>query len=174
MQQDLFSQWERNALLSRDACAYDTVRFFRNAQEIFALFDEWKDKDRFYFIPLKLGLTFCMGGRSFQMTGDRMYLGTFVRTVLEHGDRFTASCPDCGRKLYPYGYLGPTLDFRVRLEAGCPCGWQGKIYAGNWAIWNVASRNTLKKDERRRRITRLFHPFFKAASVDSLMEYLWQ
>ena len=174
MQQDLFSQWEQHALLSRDETAYDTVRFFRNAKVIFDLFDEWKNKDRFYFIPLKLGLTYCMGGHTFRMSEDEIHLGTFIRTIQERDDLFTGTCPECGRKLYPYGVLGPTLIFRVRLEACCDCGWRGKVFSGDWAVWNVALRRALKKDRRRLITARMFNPFFKVTTIESLMEYLWQ
>ena len=174
MQQDLISQWEQRALMSRDETAYDTVRFFRNAKEIFGLFDEWKHKDRFYFIPLNLGLNYCMGGHTFQMSKEKMYLGTYVRTVLGHDDLFVGKCPECGTRLYPYGYLGPTLNYRLRLETCCDCGWRGKLFSGDWAVWNVALRKTLKTDKRRLITIHLLNPFFKSTTIESLMEYLRQ
>jgi hypothetical protein len=174
MQQDLFSLWEQSALQSRDALGYDTVCFFRNLNEIYSLYDEWKDKDRFYFIPLKLRLTYCMGGHTTRMTDDQVFLGSFIKTVLSNEDRFATPCPKCGRKTYPYGYLGPSLNRWVALEAICSCGEKVRPYSGGWGVWNVPFRNIMKTDKRRLFWAHLFHPRFKASTVESLMEFLWQ
>ena len=173
MQQDHFSRWEQNALLSRDERGYDTVCFFRHLDEIYALFEAWKDEDRFYFIPLRLRLTYCMHGHATDLAGDLVYLGTFIKTVLEHEDRFTARCPQCGRKLYPYGSRGPSLDYHGSLEAVCSCGETTRPFSGGWGLWNVPFRTSLKADEKRLRRVRFFHPRFQPADIQALLDFLW-
>lgn len=174
MLQDRFSRWEQQALNCRDNVGYDTVCFFRNVEEIYSLYEEWKDKDRFYFIPLKLQLTYYPIGHTKQMTGSKIYLGTFIRTVLEHEDQFSVPCPQCGRKRYPYAFLGPSVNRIVNLEATCPCGWEGNLKTLGWATWNVAFRTNLKFDEKRLKRVRFFHPRFQAATIKDLMDFLWQ
>lgn len=39
----------------------DTQLFYQNAPEIFVHFEEWKDIDRFYFIPLYMEMTYSCG-----------------------------------------------------------------------------------------------------------------
>lgn len=39
----------------------DTKLFYQNAPEIYARFEEWKDIDRFYFIPLYMEMTYSCG-----------------------------------------------------------------------------------------------------------------
>ena len=64
----------------------DTILYFWNYREIFRRFDDWKAIDRFYFIPLKLNMTYSIGGHFISMADGTIYLGTFVRNTLEHPD----------------------------------------------------------------------------------------
>ncbi|MBQ1708659.1 MAG: hypothetical protein II026_06305 [Bacteroidales bacterium] len=72
-----------------------TQLFYRNAPEIYAHFDEWKDNDRFYFIPLYLQMTYSCGWVA-EVAPDPVWLGSFVRCTLEHPDLFQYQCPSCG------------------------------------------------------------------------------
>lgn len=38
-----------------------TILFYRNAGEIYARFEEWKDIDKLYFIPLYIEMTYSCG-----------------------------------------------------------------------------------------------------------------
>ena len=172
MQQEFFSQWEQCALLHRDETAYDTVRFFRNANDIFGLYEVWGRFDRFYFIPIKPRLQYCY--RQTQIADGEIWLGAFVRCVLEHEDLFSTRCPGCGRQLFPYGFRGAALTGGVRFETACPCGCTDKTLSGSWGLWGGLLRETQRSDEKRYKRARLFHPGFKATTIESLIEYLWQ
>lgn len=39
----------------------DTKLLYRNSNEVYARFDDWKDIDKFYFIPLYLEMTYSCG-----------------------------------------------------------------------------------------------------------------
>ena len=106
------------------------------------------------------------------MADGPVYLGTFIKTTLGHEDLFTAPCPKCGRKLYPYGYCGSPLSGRVDLEATCSCGWSDYVVVGGWKVRSDALRATQKADLWRLKKVQLFHPRFKAATIESLLEYL--
>lgn len=89
---DSFSKVEARAISQHDYFMLDTIRFFRNANELYRRFNDWKSVDRFYFIPLKLNMTYCIGGHSISMADDPVYLGTFIRNTVEHPDLFVFSC----------------------------------------------------------------------------------
>ncbi len=156
--------------MSRDEIAYDTVRFFRNANDIFGLYEVWGRFDRFYFIPIKPRLQYCY--RQTRIADEEVWLGTFVRCVLEHEDLFTTRCPECGRQLFPYGFWALTRS--VRFETACPCGCTDKTFSGSWGLWGGLLRETQRTDNKRFKRARLLRPFSKAATVESLLEYLWQ
>ena len=73
--------------------------YFKHAATLLREFDRWKDIDRFYFIPLKLNMTYSIGGHSISMADGTIHLGTFVRNSLEHPDLFSFRCPKCGEPL---------------------------------------------------------------------------
>ena len=91
-----------------------TQLFYRNAPEIYAHFDEWKDNDRFYFIPLYLQMTYSCGWVA-EVAPDPVWLGSFVRCTLEHPDLFQYQCPSCGKTVLPYRYAGSPLSGRIIL-----------------------------------------------------------
>lgn len=129
---DSFSKVENQALRLNDKLKLDTIKFFRNSGEIYRRFDEWKGMDHFYFIPLKLNMTYCIGGHAISMADGPVYLGTFVRNTLEHPDLFSFRCPKCGKVVYPYGYSGSPLSGRVDLSGICDCGWDGYEMVSGW------------------------------------------
>ena len=55
----------------------DTQLFYQNAPEIFVHFEEWKDIDRFYFIPLYMEMTYSCGWVA-EIASDPVWLGSFV------------------------------------------------------------------------------------------------
>ena len=173
MQQDKFSHVEQQALRTGDGQRLDTIRFFRNANEIYVRYADWKEQDRFYFIPLKLDMTFVLGGIPVRMANGPIYLGTFIRNTCEHEKLFTAPCPNCGHKLLPYGFNGSPLSGRVDLEASCPhCGWDDYVMVSGWHIRSEVLKSTQNADKIRLLKTRLRHPRFKASTVEELLNWL--
>ena len=126
----------------------DTKLFYQNAPEIYARFDEWKDNDRFYFIPLYLDMTYCCGWVA-EMAPDPVWLGSFVRCTLEHPELFQYKCPKCGKTVFPYRYNGSPLSGRVDLEGRCECGWKGLEAVSGWRIRAKALRDQIAFDEGR-------------------------
>lgn len=167
---DQFAKVEAQALRLGDEFWLDTIRFFRNAGIIYRRYDDWKNIDRFYFIPLKMMMTYSVGGMALRMADDPIFLGTFIRNTFEHEDLFTAPCPRCGRKLFPYGYSGSPLSGRVDLEAKCECGWDDFVIVSGWRIRSQALRDTQNLDKRRYKNFKLSHQ--QSASIQELLEWL--
>lgn len=149
----------------------DTQLFYRNAPEIYARFDEWKDSDRFYFIPLYLQMTHSCGWVA-EMAPDPVWLGSFVKTTLDHPDLFQYQCPHCGKPVFPYRYAGSPLSGRVDLEGRCHCGWKGFESVTGWRIRATALRDQIASDKARYRKYRLLHPGAEASTVGKLLEWL--
>ena len=126
----------------------DTQLFYQTAPEIYARFDEWKDIDRFYFVPLYLEMTYSCGWVA-EIAPDPVWLGSFVRCTLEHPELFQHKCPECGNTVYPYRYVGSPLSGIVHLESRCDCGWQGFESVTGWRARAIELRDIIKKDSRR-------------------------
>ena len=126
----------------------DTQLFYQNAPEIFVHFEEWKDIDRFYFIPLYMEMTYSCGWVA-EIASDPVWLGSFVRCTLEHPELFQFKCPECGETVYPYRYAGSPLSGVVHLEGRCECGWKGFKAVTGWRIRATALRDTISEDEAR-------------------------
>ena len=124
--------------------------------EIYAHFDAWKDIDRFYFIPLKRNMTYSINGYRISMADEPLYLGSFIRTSLEHPDLFSFPCPHCGKRLYPYSYNGSPLSGRVDLEGKCECGWEGFDVVSGWRTRAMILRETISKDRRNCVLNKIF------------------
>ena len=173
MKKDKFSQVESQALAAGDAAKLDTIRFIRNSNEIYRRFDDWKDIDKFYFIPLKLEMTYGIAGHNTSMANEPLCLGTFIKNTLQHPDLFTAPCPHCGHQLLPYGYNGSPLSGRVDLEATCPeCGWDSFVAVSGWRIRSEALKASQKADRPRLLKATLLKHGFKASTVEELLDYL--
>ena len=181
MCKDRFAKVEAEALRLNDELWLDTIRYFRNANEIYRRYDDWKGIDRFYFIPLKLSMSYCIAGRCLRMAEPPVYLGTFIRNTYEHEDLFTAPCPVCGKKLYAYGYNGSPLSGRIDLEATCPdCGWSDSIITSGWHQRSAALRATQQGDRERlgkaqadwERLRRVQMEQRKPASIRDLLDFL--
>ena len=146
MSHDRFSKVEAQALHLHDEFWLDTILYFRNYHNIIHRYDDWKDIDCFYLIPLKLSLSYCIGGHVINMAEGPVYLGTFVRNTLEHPRLYTFMCPDCGKTIYPYGYNGSPLSGRVDLEGTCECGWDGYETVSGWRIRSETLKRTQQQD----------------------------
>jgi len=149
----------------------DTQLFYWNAPEIYSRFDEWKDNDRFYFIPLYLQMTYSCGWVA-EIAPDPVWLGSFVKNTLEHPELFQHQCPHCGKTVLPYRYAGSPLSGRVDLEGRCSCGWKGFESVTGWRIRAMALRNQVASDKGRYRIFRLLHPGAEASTVEELLKEL--
>lgn len=167
---DRFSKVEAQALRLNDKLWLDTILFFRNARVIYRRFDDWKAIDRFYFIPLKLNMTYNIGGHSISMADGQVYLGTFIRNTLEHPELFSFKCPKCEETLYPYGYNGSPLSGRVDLQSTCACGWGGYEIVSGWRLRSDALKATQKSDSWRHRLFK--HKGCHSATVKELLDWL--
>jgi len=149
-----------------------TRSFYANSVEIYEGFERWKSIDRFYFTPLYLEMTYCIGGIPAEFAPDPVWLGSFVQCTLNHPDLFQYKCPKCGKTILPYRYVGSPLSGRVDLEGRCSCGWKGYEMVSGWFIRGEALREQLAADKLRYKKFRLLHPGSEASTVGELMEWL--
>ena len=163
---------KRDALRPTEEQRLLTKPFYQNANTIYARFDEWKDIDKFYFIPLYLEMTYCINGIVAEMAPDPVWLGSFVRCTLEHPDLFQYKCPNCSQTVLPYRYVGSPLSGVVHLEGRCDCGWKGFEPVSGWHIRATALRDQIEGDKFRHTKCRLLHPGFKIATINELIDYL--
>ena len=148
-----------------------TKLFYRNAGEIYARFDEWKDIDKFYFIPLYMEMTYSCGWVA-EIAPDPVWLGSFVRCTLEHPELFQFKCPKCGQTVYPYRYVGSPLSGRVDLEGRCDCGWEGFEMVSGWRSRAIALRDQIANDRRQYRKHISFKRFTNASGIECLLLFL--
>ena len=145
-----------------------------NSNVIYAHFDEWKDIDRFYFIPLYLEMTYSINGIVAELAPDPVWLGSFVRCSLEHPDLFQFKCPKCGKTVHPFRYVGSPLSGRVDLEGYCDCGWRGFKTASGWFKRGEALRKQLVADKLRHAKCMQFHLKAVPSTIDELLVWLKQ
>ena len=150
----------------------DTRLFYHNAGIIYARYDEWKNDDRYYFIPLFMRMTYSIRGVGIELAPDPVWLGSFARCTLEHPELFQYKCPECGNIVLPFRYCGSPLSGRVDLEGECSCGWKGYEMVSGWFIRGEALRGTIISDQFRYTKSELIHPGVKPASVKELLDYL--
>ena len=149
-----------------------TREFYRNAVEIYARFDNWKDYDRFYFLPLYLEMTYTVGGIVAEVAPDPVWLGSFVSAVRLHPELLQYPCPKCGKTVFPYRFVGSPLSGRVDLEGRCSCGWKGFEMVSGWRERAAVLREQIERDAPRYRKYRLLHPGSSPASVSDLLRLL--
>jgi len=123
----------------------NTTLFVRHANEIYARFNDWKSIDRFYFIPLELDMTYSIDGHRISMADGQLYLGTFVRTVLEHPELFQFKCPTCGKTVLPYRFCGSPLSGRVDVTSNFESTYFSKGKSTDFR--NVKSTPSLKNEK---------------------------
>ena len=149
-----------------------TKPFYKSANTIYLHFDDWKDIDRFYFIPLYLEMTYSINGIVAELAPDPVWLGSFVRCTLEHPDLFQYRCPTCGKTVLPFRYVGSPLSGRVDLEGYCDCGWRGHEIVSGWFKRGEALREQLSADKIRYRKFKLLHSQAETATVLNLLEHV--
>ena len=148
-----------------------TKLFYINANEIYARFDDWKDDDRFYFIPLYMEMTYSMGWVA-EIAPDPVWLGSFVRCNLEHPELFQVTCPKCKKTVFPYRYVGSPLSGRVDLEYECQCGKKGYEMVSGWRIRAVALRDIISNDSSRYIKMKALHYSTGTKNVIELLTWL--
>ena len=149
----------------------DTKLFYQHSAEIYSHFDEWKDNDKFYFIPLFMQMTYSCAGWVAEMAPDPVWLGSFVRCTQEHPELFQYTCPNCGKTVLSYRYCGSPLSGRVDLEGRCACGWKGYESVSGWRERAIDLRDTLQEDKVRwKRFQRQRNS--EASTAKELLEWL--
>ena len=150
----------------------DTKLFYQNAVEIYSRYDDWKDNDRFYFIPLHMQMTYSCAGWVAEMAPDPVWLGSFIGTVLELPKLFQFKCPECSKTVFPYRTVGSPLSGHVDLEGRCNCGWHGDESVSGWKVRATALRDQLANDSFRQGKYKFLHPAAKTATVKELIDWL--
>ena len=149
-----------------------TKVFYRNAGVIYASFEQWKDIDRFYFIPLYPEMVYCIAGKAIEMAPDPVWLGSFIRCTLEHPDLFQYKCPKCSQIVLPYRYVGSPLSGRVDLEGKCQCGWEGFEMVFGWRLRATTLRDQLAIDKYRHGKYKLLHLRAETTTVQDLLKHI--
>ncbi len=165
-----YNYFKQDALRPTEEQRLLTQLFYQNSVEIYARFDDWKDIDKFYFIPLYMEMTYSCGWVA-EMAPDPVWLGSFVRCTLEHPELFQYNCPGCGKVVYPYRYVGSPLSGVVHLEGRCECGWHGIEEASGWRVRAIALRDQMASDKARYRKYKLFHPKAYFSTIEGLVEW---
>lgn len=163
--------FKQDALRPTEEQRLRTKVFYQNAGDIYARFDDWKDIDKFYFIPLYMEMTYTCGWVA-EMAPDPVWLGSFVRCTLEHPELFQYHCPECGKVVQPYRYVGSPLSGVVHLEGRCECGWHGVEDVSGWRQRATALRDQIANDKLRYCKYRLLYPEAVASTVEELIESL--
>ena len=148
-----------------------TKLFYKNANEIYARFDDWKDNDRFYFIPLYMEMTYSMGWVA-ELAPDPVWLGSFIRCNLDHPELFKVTCPKCKKTLFPYRYVGSPLSGRVDLEYECQCGKKGYEMVSGWRVRAIALRDQLESDKVRNLKFKMLHSGAEPVPIEVFLEWL--
>ena len=149
----------------------DTKLFYRNSVEIYTCFNDWKDIDKFYFIPLYMEMTYCMGWVA-EIAPDPVWLGSFVRCTQEHSEQFQYQCPKCGKVVHPFRYVGSPLSGIVDLEGRCGCGWKGYERVSGWRLRATALRDQIAHDTARNWKYKVLHLGAGAATIEKLMAWM--
>lgn len=164
--------FKKNGLRPSEEQRLLTKPFYRNSNVIYAHFDDWKDIDRFYFIPLYLEMTYAVGGIPAELAPDPVWLGSFVQNTISHSALYQYKCPKCGKTVLPYRYVGSPLSGRVDLEGYCDCGWKGFESVSGWFIRGEALREQLAADKLRHAKYKLLHLNAEPATIDELLAWL--
>ena len=168
---DNYNFFRKAGLRPTEEQRFLTKLFYINANEVYARFNEWKDDDRFYFIPLYLEMTYSMG-RVAEIAPDPVWLGSFVRCNLDHPELFLVTCPKCKKTVFPYRYAGSPLSGRVDLEYECPCGKKGFEMVSGWRIRAIVLRDQIAGDKLRYGKFKLLHPGARPAPIEEFLEWL--
>ena len=149
-----------------------TKPFYQNANTIYQHYDDWKDIDRFYFIPLYLEMTYSVAGITAELAPDPVWLGSFVQTIRNHPDLFQFQCPKCGKTVLPFRFVGSPLSGRVDLEGYCDCGWKGYKTVSGWFVRGKALRKQLDADKRRSIMFKLLQSSVRSTTIEEFLLWL--
>ncbi len=166
--------FKKDALRPTEEQLFLTKPFYSNSNLIYAHFDDWKDIDRFYFIPLYLEMTYCVAGILSELAPDPVWLGSFVQNTLKHPELYQYKCPKCGNMVLPFRYVGSPLSGRVDLEGYCDCGWRGYKTVSGWFARGQSLREQIAADKPRYGKYRLRHLKAEPASIADLLAWLVQ
>ena len=161
--------FKKDALRPTEEQRLLTKPFYANANEIYRHFNDWKDNDRFYFIPLYMEMTYSINGIVSELAQDPVWLGSFIQTTITHPELFQFQCPTCGKPVLPYRYAGSPLSGRVDLEGYCDCGWKGFESVSGWFKRGEALREQIAADKARYFKYKFLHSRAKAASIEELL-----
>ena len=164
--------FKRDALRPTEEQRLLTKPFYSNSNVIYAHFDDWKDIDRFYFIPLYLEMTYSVAGIVSELAPDPVWLGSFVSCTLKHPDLFQYKCPKCGKTVSPYRYVGSPLSGVVHLEGLCDCGWRGYETASGWFTRGDSLRKQMSSDKLHYSKYKLLLLNAEPATIDELLAWL--
>ena len=149
-----------------------TKLYFRHASTLIAHYDDWKGKDEFFFIELRLDMAYVSTGFIARIANPPYFLGTIVRNSLLHPDLFSSNCPN-GHQAFAYTYSGSPLSGRVSQAMACPiCGWNAWTERRGWHDRSRALKGTQAKDLERYRILKETNPDFKSADLRDLLRSL--
>lgn len=86
-----------------------TKPFYSNANVICQHFDDRKDIDQFYFIPLYLEMTYAISGIHAELAPDPVWLCLFIPNTLNHPELYQYKCPKVRQDgtTYPLRRLSP-------------------------------------------------------------------
>ena len=118
----------------------------RHAATLIHHFDEWKDDPRYYFIELRLDMTYVSSAFVARVANPPYHLGTIIRNSLENPELFSCEC-SCGHHAFAYSYSGSPLSGRFDLGMACPeCGWNGWVTRSGWKVRSETLRATQAED----------------------------
>ena len=164
--------FKKDALRPTEEQRLLTKPFYRNSNVIYAHFNEWKDYDRFFFIPLYLEMIYCMAGIVSELAPDPVWLGSFIRCTLEHPSLFQYKCPKCGKTVLPFRYVGSPLNGRVDPEGYCDCGWKGFESVSGWFVRGESLRKMQDADRFRHARYIISHRGIEPATIEELLDIL--
>ena len=146
--------------------------YCRHAATLIRHFDEWRDDPRYYFIELRLDMTYYCAGFATRVADPPYHLGTVIRNSLENPGLFSCECPS-GHRAYAYAYNGSPLSGRFDLGMACPeCGWNAWVSRSGWKVRSEALRATQAEDAGRLQMVKFLHPGFRAADLRDLLRSL--
>ncbi len=169
MSQDLFKKSQEINLASSGEDKIVVNLFFKHAAAFISHYEQWKDIDSFYFIPLKLNMVYFCGGLTLPVAYQPYFIGTIIRNSLDHPELFAEKCK-CGHTAYAYSYNGSPLSGRFDLSYACPhCGAKFSDTKSGWHIRSKVLTATQEEDLERGRNLQRLNPAFEPTYINELL-----
>ena len=144
----------------------------RHAATLIRHYDKWKDDPRFYFIELRLDMTYVNSAFVARVADPPYHLGTIIRNSLENPGLFSCGCPS-GHRAFAYSYSGSPLSGRIDLGMACPaCGWNAWVTRSGWRVRSNALRTAQAVDALRLEDEKRSSPGFRSADIRDLLRGL--